>query len=288
MRMPNAGGPLSQPTQVAQQSLGLSLSPAAAPFPHKLVTRVQAGEFVEMRDLLSDNMSLLQQLETLGGPSVAPGLPGALKPRLREVSTLPTWLYCFLAYVAIRTESQQVHDMLAYARLIIREAQRHGGVGWLDYDRVFRQQMALDPSLRWNTLDPGIQASTLVGRAPGQLAICSICREPDHGATQCALAYMEPPQGLNRLGEASKPASARPGRGDPKAPVCASWNRGGCTFPGQCHYKHVCAVCRQPHMARDCSLISQYSVGNRPQNSGGRQGHPLAQTTPKPTGPRQP
>ena len=38
--------------------------------------------------------------------------------------------------------------MLAYARLMVREAQRHGGLGWLDYDRVFRQQAALDPSLR--------------------------------------------------------------------------------------------------------------------------------------------
>ena len=41
--------------------------------------------------------------------------------------------------------------MLAYAHLKVREAQRHGGSGWLDYDRVFRQQEALDPSLRWNT-----------------------------------------------------------------------------------------------------------------------------------------
>ena len=35
--------------------------------------------------------------------------------------------------------------MLAYARLLVREAQRHGGRGWLDYDRIFHQQAALDP-----------------------------------------------------------------------------------------------------------------------------------------------
>ena len=50
-------------------------------------------------------------------------------------------------------------DQLAYARLIIREALRHGGAGWLDYDRAFRQQAAADPSLRWNTLLPGLLAS---------------------------------------------------------------------------------------------------------------------------------
>ena len=48
-----------------------------------------------------------------------------------------------------------------YALLMIREAQRHGGQGWLVYDRVFRQQAALDPSFQWNVLHPAIQASTL-------------------------------------------------------------------------------------------------------------------------------
>ena len=60
-----------------------------------------------------------------------------------------------------------MRDMLAYApHLIIRESQRHGGAGWLDYDRVFQQQAALDASMRWNTLGPSIQASTLVGHTP--------------------------------------------------------------------------------------------------------------------------
>ena len=35
-------------------------------------------------------------------------------------------------------------DQLAYSRLIIREALCHGGVGWLNYDRAFRQQAAVD------------------------------------------------------------------------------------------------------------------------------------------------
>ena len=56
----------------------------------------------------------------------------------------------------MRTEDAQVRDMVAYVRLIIRESQRHGGADWLDYDRVFRQQVALDVSMRWNTLDPSI------------------------------------------------------------------------------------------------------------------------------------
>ena len=67
---------------------------------------------------------------------------GSLEPHFREVTSLSTWAYCFLAYVALQTDDHQVRDRLAYARLIIREAQRHRGVGWLDYDKVFWQQAA--------------------------------------------------------------------------------------------------------------------------------------------------
>ena len=103
-------------------------------------------------------------------------------------------MYCFVAYVAMRGNDQGVCDMLAYTHLVIREAQRHEGLGWLDYDRVFRQQAALDPSLRWNTLHPGIQASTIVGRVAGSTILCTLCREPDHSTRQCTLLYLRGPR----------------------------------------------------------------------------------------------
>ena len=87
----------------------------------------------------------------------------------------------------LQTDDQKVKDQLAYARLIIREAQRHSGSGWLDYDRVFRQQAALDLALKWNSLHPGIQASTLVGQVANAHMLCRLCREPDHSTNQCAL-----------------------------------------------------------------------------------------------------
>ena len=172
---------------------GLSLSPATPPFPQKLVDKVRSGQFVEMRDLLMDNVSLLQQLEIFGGQYSAPALQGMLKPRLWDVTTVPSWMYCFLAYIVMREPDPNIRDMLAYARLIIREALRHGGSGWLDYDRVFRQQAAIDHSLRWNSLHSAIQASTLIGHAPGTVVFCTLCREPDHTADQCALTYLQSP-----------------------------------------------------------------------------------------------
>ena len=51
--------------QAMQSQPGLVLSPASDPFPRNLVQRVQAGLFVEMRDLLADNIALLSQLLSL-------------------------------------------------------------------------------------------------------------------------------------------------------------------------------------------------------------------------------
>lgn len=235
-------GGMTSPTAVA-------LSPATEPFPQKLVTKILSGQFVDMRDLLMDNISLLQQLETTGGQPLL-ALPGVLKPRLREVSTLPTWMYCFLAYVAIRSPDPRTRDMLAYARLVIREAQRHGGSGWIDYDRVFRQQAALDPSLKWNCLHPGIQAATVAGQATGTRMFCTLCREPDHPRDQCALAYLQTqPNAAPALPTPPRPR-IQP-RGLPND-ICMSWNKGSCIYPNTCRYRHICATCSQRHMAKDC------------------------------------
>ncbi len=100
-----------------------------------------------MKELLTDYMSLISQLETVQGASAIQML-GPNRPRLRDVSSLLTWCYYFLGYMAIRTTDPSTREQLAYACLLIKEAQCHGGQGWLDYDRAFRQQAEGDPSLR--------------------------------------------------------------------------------------------------------------------------------------------
>ena len=153
--------PSNPPIAISSTSLsppGMILSPAADPIPHTLVQRIQSGQFVEMRDLLADNIALLNQLASLQGTVSLP-LNTANRTRLREVPSLVSWLYCFTAYVAVRTSDPLARNMLAYSRLIIREALRHGGSGWMEYDRVFRRQLAINPAMSWNTLEPGLQAA---------------------------------------------------------------------------------------------------------------------------------
>ena len=265
---------LPVPTGVATTSQqpasasALVLSPAAEPFPRKLVDKVNSGQYIEMRELLADNIALLHQLEAIHGYSPL-HFVGAARPRLRDVSSLTTWCYCFLGYMAIRTNDPSTRDQLAYARLIIREALRHGGVGWLDYDRAFRQQAAADPSLRWNTLLPGLQASTILGRGTGQGAVfCTLCRGVDHTRSQCALQCLNPP--------ATRPPITAPS--SPRRNICMSWNRGMCIFPGICTYRHVCINCQLAHKARDCPRTPESSIYKQPR--GPQQPPPARQATP--------
>ena len=94
-------------------SAGISLSPASEPFPRRILDRICSGQFVEMRDLLTDNISLLHQLEAVNGQHSLPSLLGTLRPRLRDVPSLSTWLYCYMAYVAKCSMDPLTRDMLA-------------------------------------------------------------------------------------------------------------------------------------------------------------------------------
>ena len=150
---------------------GLSLSISKEPIPAHLTNRIQ---LVEMRDLLGDNMALTQQFESAAVQfPLHTVLPASSRPRMRDVSS---WIYCFLTYLAVVTTDLPTRNRLIYAQLVVREALRHGGRGWLDYDRLFRQQAALNPSIPWDTLNPGLLASTVLGQRPTGGTFCNIAR----------------------------------------------------------------------------------------------------------------
>ena len=98
----------------SQPGLGLSLSLVTS---QKIMDRAHLGQFVDMRDLLTKKFSLLQRV---GGHHAFPFLHGMLKPRLRDVTSLPAGIYWFLAYIAI-----QAKDWLARPRGIVAQT------GWI-------------------------------------------------------------------------------------------------------------------------------------------------------------
>ena len=253
---------------------GLILSPALDPVPQRLVQRIQSGQFVELRELLADNMAVRQRLDAAFGLLPLNLLPSA-GPRYREISSILQWVYCFNLYVGVRTSDPVARDMLTYSRLLMREAMRHNGNGWLQYDRTFRRQISIDPTLQWNTLQSALHASTIVGNGSGNGTFCSLCRECDHAARSCALSQLQQPTNQSVSspfiplppGPSSFPTSGhtRPQpRPETARYICASWNSGACSYPGRCIYRHVCATCQLRHMAKDCTDTPEDSVYKRP------------------------
>ena len=279
-------------------SQAVRLSSTFSPLPAKLVTKIQAGQFIEMKELLVDNIALQRQLDAIQAQP-AYQLPAAARPRMRDIDSPLTWAYCFLAYAAIRTTDASIRNLLTYGRLIIRESQRHGGVGWLEYDKVFRQQAALDGSLPWNELSPSLFASTILSARAGPSSFCTLCQEADHQASQCALAFFQAPSGYRPTRQelwapsavwqqpppppstqppplpATQPASRRVMRPETLERICVSWNKGRCVFPGSCQFHHVCATCRtRGHRAKDCAKTPESSLykargGGRPSTPDG-------------------
>ena len=253
-------GPVATTSIPNSSCLGMILSPAADPIPYRLVQKFQSGEFIEMRELLADNIALHNQTIELHGHASLASTPAALHPQVREVPSLSSWMYCFAAYMAVRTRDPQTREMLAYSCLVIREALCHGGNGWQEYDRSFCWQAAIDSSLPWNSLSPGLQASTLIGNRSGMGTFCTICREPDHVGGQCALAILQqpacPPVSITNTPRTTAPNTRRslrpPRRPETILGICALGIAANCAYPGSSTFKHVCAVCQLDHRGIEC------------------------------------
>ena len=243
-------------------STGFVLSSAAGPLLAKLVERAKSGQFVEMREFLVDNIRLMDRLESTQAAGLLP-IHLLHRPRLWEVTSPLTWAYCFMAYVAVRTCNPLAQDMLAYARLVLGEAQRHGGLGWIDFDWAVQQLKAIDPSKPWNFLDSGLHSTMILGHSSGNIVHCVHCFESDHSSAQCALAFFEslPAAVQTSQGGVTSVAACNSSRTpyrrpEPMPHICVSWNKGTCIFPGSSSYRHVY---RGLHLARDCPATPETS-----------------------------
>ena len=103
--------------------LGEGLPPVAA----KLVVKIQRGDFVDMAELMRDNMEAERRAEQDG----AIGSPFNKQSRRREVPDLLSWIQCFGTYISVVVAKSpaKVKQLLAYQTMIVREAHRCGGKG---------------------------------------------------------------------------------------------------------------------------------------------------------------
>ena len=237
----------------------------------KVVQKAMADEFVDLRELLYDKVSLLEKLE--GGPpctfrgqyTLAPG--GVLTPDMVHVCAEadcssgsqagPSETDACL-YMCLVIQEAQKHgdgwnaydcssgsqagpsetDACLYMCLVIQEAQKHGD-GWNAYDR---KHVAVNLGLTWATLDGLIHAATLLASRTGLGIHCHLCTDLDHLAHKCALAPLLNPGQPARFIPPSQPLSycctqsQFPSSSSPAHPICNSWNWGKCAYTPVCSY----------------------------------------------------
>lgn len=157
------------------------LSEALPVIPAKLVKRILKGEFVDMADLLKDNMEAERRRALVEGES------NQILGR-REVPDILSWLHCFSLYAAVvgSRYPEKSRELLAYQAMLIGEHRRCGGRGWLLYDTAFRQQIVSLETTDFSKLNQSLYATTFLAYG-GKGQFCPSCMLPDHTQDECAL-----------------------------------------------------------------------------------------------------
>ena len=108
------------------------LSDGLPPVPAKLVAKIQKGDYMDMAELLRDNMEYERRQTTSESKSG--------RASRREVPDLLSWITCFGIYASVICDksSEKAKQLLAYQTLIVRKACRCGGKGWQTYNSMFR------------------------------------------------------------------------------------------------------------------------------------------------------
>ena len=232
------------------------VSEALPVVPIKLVKRIQKGEFVDMAELLKDNMEMERRRSL-----VERGAMSAFQPRLsrREIPNVLSWIHCFSLYAAVLCTKypEKFRELLAYQALIVGEAQR-GGRGWIMYDIAFRQQITSIEETDFAKINQSLYSTTCMAYG-AQYRVCHQCNLADHSPEECAmhpgntlpilsLRDAPPRRPQEERGRAWEPVRKRRRQG-----VCYAHNSpGGCSRPA-CEYDHRCSQCKGEHTRMACT-----------------------------------
>ena len=217
---------------------------------------------MDFKEFLPDNAALIQRLQDLGQaghPLSTYAHTVASSSRLREVQDPLTWASCFLAFMAARVDHGEARELAAYGQIILHLARKHGGSGWIMYDKQFRQQRAAGALFPWTDINPSLMAATVFGPSGDRHdRTCSLCLAPDHSKEECALAALEPVKPARQQqtpAAKSLPTGRSVQRFTPYIPPdnrCRKYNRGEC-MSATCKYEHTCTACNKPgHGAFRC------------------------------------
>ena len=205
------------------------VGPGYSPIPEKLVTKIRTGQFIDLADLLTENLKG-QETEPqtyLDGKLLVP----SSKKRIQEITGIVTWVEAFTVYswILCSAHPSRWQDMTQYKLLILKTSRQFPGKTWLHYDIAFRKDAA---------------ASGLVDWSPMNLDLYNFHTRAT--LLQTSLSSNVPSSASRMLASSTN--------------ICRSWNDGTCRWPfGQCRYRHCCEKCEGEHPRVNCPFRASQS-----------------------------
>ena len=202
------------------------IGPGYSPIPHKLVTKITTGLFVDLADLLPDNLKA-NESETqmfLEGKLVI----ASARKRIVEIQDILTWVEAFTIYSIVLCASQPARwaDLSHYKLLIIQTAKKFPEKAWQLYDTAFRKNEAASGLKDWSKMNPDLYNFHTLVQTPSS----SGTSNPKGSASYSGLDHT--------------PNSSQ---------FCHSWNEGHCRCPfGRCRFRHACQDCQGDHRSVSC------------------------------------
>ena len=137
-----------------------TLGEGLPPIPGRLVQNIQA-------ELLRENMELERRKPTR--ESSASALDLGIQPSRQEVRDLISLVQCFGVYATIVSakHADWICQLLAYQTMVVCEVRRCDGRGWQSYDAMFRQQVAISPSVDWSKMNNSLYSTTFLQEQNG-------------------------------------------------------------------------------------------------------------------------
>ena len=231
------------------------------PVPPKLVDKIQRLEFVDMAELLGDNL----EVQRRSSDQEPQPLSQSSRNRRREVPDILSWVSCFGVYAAVLAAKHpnMVRQLFAYQTMVVQEARRCAGNGWQAYDCYFRQQVAGNPAADWSRLNTALYAVTFLSQGNKNGTNCSLCMGSDHTSQECAITLHQPRPMLpakRTLSGSSELGGVDKDKRRATTPCCFAWNQGECRYP-RCKFRHTCLHCSGDHPMTKCGSMQHGQEG---------------------------
>ena len=199
-------------------SSSLSVAGALPPIPNYLVQMVSKDLFIELVLLRPCNLVQLPQVEPVDAQLIKL-VKCEKNSSMQPIRSFLDWAeaWCVYASIMFHVKRDRLGDLLSHFLVIAKMSRdtSHFGMGWLDYDRLFRLKAAGNPNVSGGEYD----VSLYLG----------------HFFKKSGFQETKPPN-----------SASMDGRN-----ICLKWNKSICDFH-PCCYRHICTGCNGNHPFKTC------------------------------------